>query len=88
MATLSFNLSDELKAIVQARAAESGFATIEQYVEYLVRDDSGEREVDPDVEALLLARADGPSVEMDSADFANMRAKLKARLDAQAGPRP
>jgi hypothetical protein len=81
MATVNLNLPDELKAAAEARAAESGFASLEQYVEQLVRTDAGD--VDDDLESLLLARLDGPSVEMDDADFARMRAKFKATLDAE-----
>jgi hypothetical protein len=91
MATVSLNLPDDLRARAEARAAESGFATVEQYVEQLVRTDADAGdvdEVDEDLERLLLDRLDGPGMEVNREDFQRMRAKLQARLDSQAKAQP
>jgi hypothetical protein len=91
MATLNLNLPDELKARAEARAAEGGFATVEQYVQQLLRADvdaAGSDEVDEDLEALLLERLDGPAIDVNEADFRGMRARFQARLDSQSRPRP
>jgi len=45
-------------------------------------------DADEQLEALLLRRQDGPSVEMDDADFARMREQLRARIDPPSGKRP
>lgn len=84
MATIT--VSDELKAQAEARAAERGCVSLEEYVEQLVRRDAGEGlEFDEELEHLLLQRMDGPSVEMGAADFAQMREKFRRYLDSQQG---
>ncbi len=91
MVTLSISLPDDLKAQAEAWATAGGFASVEQYVQALLRAEvSGAPaglSVDDDdaVESLLLSRLDGESVEMDAADFAQMRAKLTALIDPPAG---
>ena len=83
MSTFHLNLPRHLKAIAEARAAEAGYPTVEQYVEDLLHADAGRDEsYDDDLEQLLASRVDGPSVAMDDADFANLRAKLKVHLDS------
>jgi hypothetical protein len=82
MAPLNIHLPDALRSRVEARAAESGFDSIESYVQaVLLADAAGGPAVDDaKVEALLSERIDGPFVDADAADFARMRQKLKARL--------
>jgi hypothetical protein len=83
MASVNLNLPDEVKAVAEARAAESGFPSLDKYVEELVRADAGASEdVDDDLEQLLASRLDGPTVEMNDADFASIRAKFESRLQA------
>jgi hypothetical protein len=89
MATLNLKLSDDLKARAEARAAESGFATVEQYVEQLLRSDTDPPElIDEDLEKLLLERMNGPWVEMDAADWAQIRAKFEASQGDERGRQP
>lgn len=86
MANISITVSAEIKAHAEVRAAESGCASVEEYVEQLLqRDAGGEDEFDEELEQLLLERLDGPSVEMNAADFAQMREKFRRHLDGQQG---
>jgi hypothetical protein len=63
MASMQLNLKDELRERLAARAAENGFASVEAYIESLLRADVGEDQlVDDDVEQLLLQRLDSDAV--------------------------
>ncbi len=85
----SLNLSENIKALAEARAAERGHSTVEEYVEELVRTDAGDaEEFDKDLERLLLERVDGPFVEMDASDFAQIRQKFQAYVDASDNLKP
>ena len=95
MSALRIDLPDALRSRVEARAAESGFDSVEAYVQALVLADAAGGPVvdDEQVEALLLGRLDGPFVDADEGDLRQMREKLKTRLgDAGANgpsePRP
>jgi hypothetical protein len=82
MSALKIDLPDGLRSRVEARAAESGFASVESYVQaLLVADAAGGPVVDDaQLEAILLSRIDGPFVEADDADFRQMRQKFEAKL--------
>jgi hypothetical protein len=83
MAALKINVSDDLKSRLHERAKSSGFSSPEHYVEAMVIADlAGPEMNDQQIEALLLSRIDGPFVEVDHADFEQMRRKLRKRLDA------
>lgn len=94
MATLKVELPDDVKVLAEARAAEAGCANVGQYLADLVRGDAAgappQLTVDSDqqLESLLLQRLDGEPVEMNAADFEQMREKLGARLRGGAGPTP
>jgi hypothetical protein len=94
MSKLTVTLPDDVKALAEARAAESGCADVAEYVARLIRGDAagapGGLIIDSDeqLQALLLGRIDGPFVEMDASDFQRMRDKLKARLDGPPGQEP
>lgn len=82
MSALNIHLPAALQTRVQARAAESGFASVEEYVEALLLADAagGPAVEGGDLEALLRDRGDGPFIDVDDADLRQMREKLKARL--------
>ena len=82
MSALKIDLPDELRSRVEARAAESGFASVESYVQALLIADAAGGPVidDAHLEAMLLGRIDGPFVEADDADFRQMRQKFEAKL--------
>ena len=94
MATLEVELPDDVKALAEARAAESGCADVGEYLADLVRGEAAgapeQLSVDSDqqLESLLLRRLDGEEIEMDAADFRRMRERLRARLDSDAGSQP
>lgn len=77
MARLIIDLPDDLMALAHARAVETGHASLEQYLEALIRADIEANEVDlggpahltfeseDELEALLARRAnDEPSIEV------------------------
>ena|SRR5947199_7622480 len=99
MARLSIDLPDELRAKMEARAAEAGHVTIEQYVEALVLADVGPSE-DYGAPAHLTLRgsddvrdklreglASGPAVEMRPADWEARRTALRERHNTEADAR-
>ena len=65
MATLSVELPDHLKSRLEARASESGFATVEQYVRAVLAADAEGELVDVETERLLSDRADDPRPAVD-----------------------
>jgi hypothetical protein len=82
MAPLNIHLPDTLRSRVEGRAAESGFDSVEAYVQAVLLADAVAGPVmdEAQVEALLLQRVDGPFVDADDADLRELRAKLDARL--------
>ena len=79
---MQINLRDDLKARLAARAAENGFASVEAYVESLLRADAGEDQVisDSDLEQLLLQRLDsGPGVELTPAFVEQFKQRIAQR---------
>jgi hypothetical protein len=85
MTALNLRLPDSLRARVEARAAESGFDSVEAYVHAVLLADSTGGAVleDEELESLLLSRADGRFVEADEADFWQMRGRLTKRLESR-----
>jgi hypothetical protein len=59
VSTIHINVADELRQRLETRATESGFASVEQYAEAVLRADVGEY-VDSEVEQMLLERLDDP----------------------------
>lgn len=60
--TLHLNISDDLKARLETRAAENGFDRLDEYVESLLEADTGKDIVgDHELEQLLLRRLDNPA---------------------------
>jgi hypothetical protein len=79
MATISVQLSAELKALAEARASAAGCADVAEYLAQLIRGEAASApeglsvNSDEELEALLLGRLQGPSVEMTDADFDAIR---------------
>ena len=86
MARLTVEFPEDVRRLAEARAVEAGCADVGEYLARLVRDDAAGAppnltiDSDDQLEALLRRRADDSAVEMDAADFAQMREKLRARL--------
>ena len=89
MTRLSIDIPDELRAKLEARAAETGDETIERYVERLIRDDAeGIDHGAPEhlraksrqhLEELLAEGLESPARQMTADDFDAMRRKLAER---------
>lgn len=89
MAVLQISLADDLKSKVEARAAESGFASVDQYLEALLRADlDGDELDDSDLEQLLLERLDsGPAIEFTPDFAARFRNEIRERGKSADGGR-
>ncbi len=86
MSHLNINIRDDLRDKVAARAAESGFDSVETYVESLVANDVENVSDDEDLEALLLDRLDiGPGIEMTPTFVEQFKAEVLQRRNAAAG---
>ena len=59
--TIQLHLPDDLRQRLAARAAESGFATVEQFAEALLRAEADGEHVPDHVEAELTHRLDNPA---------------------------
>jgi hypothetical protein len=87
MATLTVNLADDVKSLAEARSAQAGYVDVAEYLTRLIRGEAAGSpqglEVDSDeaIESLLLSRLGSTGMEMDEADFRQIRAKLSARLN-------
>jgi len=76
MAALRINLPDEIKAIAESRASESG-RKIDDYLSELIRADA-DQELDSAVEAQLVAGIEsGPGVEVDSEFWRQLRDRAR-----------
>src|SRR4051794_14732157 len=85
MAQLHISLDQDLKARLEARAAESGYASIQEYVDALVRADLESIEPDDaDLEQLLLRRMDaGPGVEFTAQFTEQFKREVRERREGR-----
>jgi hypothetical protein len=84
MATITVNLPDDLKGLVESRASAAGCADASEYLAGLIEAEAGASS-DARLEALLISGVEGPSVEMDAADFDQLRNKLSDRFGPEPG---
>ena len=82
MVTLNISLPDELKKRAEDLATRGGHASVEAYVQTLIREDV-EREIDPELEALLLEGKDTPAEEMTDSDWQQMKDDLRRRFGSR-----
>ncbi len=95
MTSINLQLPDDVKARLERRAAEQGYAGIEAYIEFLVREDAecpqfgAPAEVSFDshaeFEQKMLEGLASPSREMSDADWEGMRARFMER-QGRKGP--
>lgn len=81
MTSIHLQIDDDRMGLLRQRAAGSGFATPEAYVQSLLEADlkaADERAL----EAMLLERVKGPFVEMTDGDFGQMHDEVAARVRA------
>jgi hypothetical protein len=83
MSNLHIDLPTDLKQRLSERAVESGFATVEQYAEALLRADAEAQPVDEQVEKLLLERLedDQPGVEFTAQFKERFREQVRKRRE-------
>jgi len=97
MTTLSISLPEELRAIVEEQIASGRYSDHSEYLRSLIRQDQ-HRINQRQLEAELLARLQGESVEMDAADWKEIREEFqrlvrtdhknkRQRLRASGSPR-
>lgn len=88
MASLQLELPEELKAQVERRTAEEGYASIGQYLESLIRADAGVDYAGPehlrvlddeDLKRKLQQGAKSPAREFSAADWEQKRRQLAER---------
>jgi plasmid stability protein len=86
MTTLHLNLPDDLRSRLEARAVESGFRSVEQYAEALLRASAAPGPTDESLERLLMARVedDRPGIEF-TPEFADEFRQQVRRLRASGG---
>jgi len=86
MALLQIQVADELKPRLEARAAESGFGSVESYLEALMRADlEAAAPDDDDLEQLLRDRLDsGPGIEVTPQFEEQFRRKVRERRASNA----
>lgn len=77
MATIT--IPDDLKSQAAERAAEAGYASVDEYVAAVLRADTGTRG-DPELEDMLLQRLDaGPGVELTPQFVEQFKEEVRAR---------
>ena len=79
MTTMNFSLPDEMKAFVEARLAQEGYASASEYLRALIRDDQ-KRRAKRELESQILEGLQGPSVAMDREEWDSLRREALAGL--------
>jgi plasmid stability protein len=86
MATLTIELPDDLRRRIDVRAAEGGYARVEDYLRDFIlvntETDSGAEPISPELEARLLRALDTPLREMTGADWDEKRRALAEKFGA------
>lgn len=85
MSTLSVNLPDKLQAVAQARAAERGYASVDEYLAELIEAD-GAVAVSAELEAEILAGRSSPAREMTPADWNELRRRFRDSRPSAGAP--
>jgi antitoxin ParD1/3/4 len=98
MPRLTLDLSDDLQSKLKVRAADGGYATVEQYVQALLRSDAETSDLPDedygappeltvtspeDLEAKILEGLSSPAREMTATDWDEMRQEVAQRLAAR-----
>lgn len=93
MARLSIQLPEDLRSKVEARASEVGHASVEDYIEALLRADldaGPELGDDDDIEAMLLERVNAaePPIEVTPEFVEQFKRRQEERRQRSAGGQP
>lgn len=85
MATIT--ISDDLKGQTEARAAEAGYASVDEYVAAVLRADA-ETQAEPELEELLLQRLDsGTGIELTPRFVDEFKRDVGERRESSNGQR-
>jgi plasmid stability protein len=81
LAALQVNVPERVKERLAARAAESGYKSVEQYARALLQANAEEDVIDDDLEALLIERLKDrrPGIAFTVAFKRQFRAEIKKR---------
>lgn len=84
MSTLHLSLPEQLRQQAELRAAESGYTTVEEYVQSLIEADA-QQLAQAELESLLIDRLDrGKSIVMDDSDFVRIRQRVEDEIARRA----
>jgi antitoxin ParD1/3/4 len=83
MTTMNISLPEEMKAFIEARIAQEGYASASEYLRTLVRD-AQKRNARQELEAKLLEGLQSPATEMTAEDWKSMRREALDRLAGEA----
>jgi antitoxin ParD1/3/4 len=78
MTTLNFSLPEELKKWIEAQVASGGYGNTSEYLRELIRMDQ-KRKAEERLEALLLEGLESPAREMTSADWEDLKRRVKGQ---------
>jgi antitoxin ParD1/3/4 len=83
MTTLNVSVPDEMKAFVEARVAQEGYASTSEYLHALIRD-AQKRGAKRELEAKFREAVEsGPATPMTREDWAILRAEALEGLDGE-----
>jgi uncharacterized protein (DUF1697 family) len=85
MASINITLSEDLKVRLRARAQESGYQTVEQYIQAVLEANAQEAVLDDDLEELLTERMNNaqPGIELNEQFKSKFRQEVQSRRDTQ-----
>ncbi len=80
MTTMKIDLPEDMKAFVEAQAAEEGYPSVGEYLQAMIRDARRRSKAKRDLVAKLdEALASGPAEPMTRADWADLERKVWER---------
>jgi antitoxin ParD1/3/4 len=83
MTTMNISVPDEMKAFVEARMAQEGYASASEYLRALIRD-AQKRQARQQLEAKLLEGMQGPTTVMDRKDWDSIKQEALEGLAGEA----
>ncbi len=85
MASLNLTVPEDLKLRLAARATESGYPNVEQFVQAVLQATAEEEIIDDDIEELLARRLNDPrpNIEFNAAFREQFRDEVKNRRESR-----
>jgi antitoxin ParD1/3/4 len=71
---MNISLPDDMKEFIEAQLADEGYTSVSEYLGALIRE-AQKRKAKQDLDAKLLKRMQGPTVEMTREDWESIRRK-------------